>query len=232
MMEDHSDSFYPGEEFVFITTKPEELPVPWSEADPHKSDNTQAETFEKDPFVAILGWDSSDTTSLSAVSPDRVRNPGKDPDIPGCSRLHQSKILSFLVHNTITFVARFMADYGEYGSMMVDVGHADTLLATDFPFTKTASKLDQHGDINTADYGEYGGLDLAAPAHTGKGDTRMSRNYDSLLRHVGPNTELNLYQELDAQVSYRSMLLPPALYRQDLMLRLQDTEAQVQLVII
>ena len=137
MMEDHSDSFYPGEEFVFITTKPEEPPVPRSEADPHKSDNTQAETFEKDPFVAILGWDSSDTTSLSAVSPDRVRNPGKDPDIPDCSCLHQSKILSFLVHNTITFVARFMADYGEYGSMMVDVGHADTLLATDFAFTKT-----------------------------------------------------------------------------------------------
>ena len=77
----------------------------------------------------------------------------------------------------------------------------------------------------SADYGEYGGLYLAAPAHTGKGDTRMSRNYDSLLRHLGPNTELNLYQELDAQVSYRSMLLPPALYCQDLMLRLQEAEA-------
>ena len=214
MMEDHSDSFYPGEEFVFITTKPEELPVPWSEADPHKSDNTQAETFEKDPFVAILGWDSSDTTSLSAVSPDRVRNPGKDPDIPDCSRLHQSKILSFLVHNTITFVARFMADYGEYGSMMVDVGHADTLLATDFPFTKTASKLDQYGGAD-ADI-SFLPCYFVAPPPTFYG-TRASR---SQLDHsrTGPDTvcradtEVDLYRELHiAQVSFCSVLLPPAL---------------------
>ena len=198
MMEDHSDSFYPGEEFIFITTKSEEQSVPRTEADPRK---TQAEMFKKDPFVDVdsLSGHFHDTISHSADSSDRVRNPGKDPDILGCTRLHQSKVLSFLAHNTVPFVACFMADYGEYGSMVVDVAHADTLLATDFPFTETASKLDQHGDINTADYGEYGGLDLAAPAHTGKGDTRMSRNYDSLLRHVGPNTELNLYQELDAQ---------------------------------
>ena len=231
MMEDHGDSFYPGEVFVFITTtttKPEELSVPRSEADPRK---IQAEMFEKDPFVARLSWDSSDAsaTSLSADSPDRVRNPGKDPDIPpDCSRSHQGSVptvLAFQTHNAAPFETRFMADYGEYGSMVVDVAHSDTLLATDFPFTNTASKLDQHGDINTADYGEYGGLDLAAPAHTGNGDTCMSRNYDSLLCHVGPNTELNLYQELDAQVSYRSMLLPPSLYRQDLMLRLQEAEA-------
>ena len=224
MMEDQSDSFYPGEEFIFITTKSEEQSVPRTEADLR---NTQAKMFEKDPFVDVdsLSGHFQVTISLSADSSDRVRNPGKDPDILGCTRLHQSKVLSFLAHNTVPFVACFMADYGEYGSMVMDVAHADTLLATDFPFTETASKLDQHGDINTADYGEYGGLDLAAPAHTGKGDTRMSRNYDSLLCHVGPNTELNLYQELDAQVSYRSMLLPPALYRQDLMLRLLEAEA-------
>ena len=198
MMEDQSDSFYPGEEFIFITTKSEEQSVPRTEADPRK---THAEMFKKDPFVDVdsLSGHFHDTISLSADSSDRVRNPGKDPDILGYTRLHQSKVLSFLAHNTVPFVACFMADYGEYGSMVMDVAHADTLLATDFPFTETASKLDQHGDINTADYGEYGGLDLAAPAHTGKGDTRMSRNYDSLLCHVGPNTELNLYQELDAQ---------------------------------
>ena len=254
MMEDQSDSFYPGEEFIFITTKSEEQSVPRTEADPRK---TQAEMFKKDPFVDVdsLSGHFHDTISLSADSSDRVRNPGKDPDVPGCSRLRQSKVLSFLAHNTVPFVACFMADYGEYGSMVVDVAHSDTLLATDFPFTNTASKLDQHGDVklvdprpcccrfpycnmfylgytSTADYGEYGGLYLAAPAHTGKGDTCMSRNYDSLLRHVGPNTELDLYRELHAQVSYRSVLLPPALYRQDLMLRLQDTEAQVHLVIL
>ena len=154
MMEDHSDSFFPGEEFVFITTKSEELSVPRSEADPHKSDKTQAEMLEKDPFVAIL--------SCSAGSPDRVRNPGKDPDIPDCSRLHQSKVLTFLAHNTITFVARFMADYGEYGSMMVDVAHADMLLATDFPFTKTASKLDQYGGAD-ADISSLPGYFVAPP---------------------------------------------------------------------
>ena len=216
MMEDHGDSFYPGEVFVFITTttKPEELSVPRrSEVDPRK---IQAEMFEKDPFVASLSWDSSYASAT----------PGKDPGIPpDCSRSHQGSVptvLAFQTHNAAPFETRFMADYGEYGSMVVDVAHADTLLATDFPFTNTASKLDQHGDVklvdprpccfrfpycnmfylgytSTADYGEYGGLYLAAPAHTGKGDTCMSRNYDSLLRHVGPNTELDLYRELHAQ---------------------------------
>ena len=145
-MEDQSDSFYPGEEFIFITTKS----VPRTEADPRK---THAEMFKKDPFVDVdsLSGHFHDTISLSADSSDRVRNPGKDPDVPGCSRLRQSKVLSFLAHNTVPFVACFMADYGEYGSMVVDVAHSDTLLATDFPFTNTASKLDQHGDVKLVD---------------------------------------------------------------------------------
>ena len=50
MMEDQSDSFYPGEEFIFITTKSEEQSVPRTEADPRK---THAEMFKKDPFVDV-----------------------------------------------------------------------------------------------------------------------------------------------------------------------------------
>ena len=222
-MEDQSDSFYPGEEFIFITTKSEEQSVPRTEADPRK---THAEMFKKDPFVDVdsLSGHFHDTISLSADSSDRVRNPGKDPDVPGCSRLRQSKVLSFLAHNTVPFVACFIK---------LDQ-HGDVKLVDPRPccFRFPYCNMFYLGYTSTADYGEYGGLYLAAPAHTGKGDTCMSRNYDSLLRHVGPNTELDLYRELHAQVSYRSVLLPPALYRQDLMLRLQDTEAQVHLVIL
>ena len=213
MMEDQSDSFYPGEEFIFITTKSEEQSVPRTEADPRK---THAEMFKKDPFVDVdsLSGHFHDTISLSADSSDRVRNPGKDPDVPGCSRLRQSKVLSFLAHNTVPFVACFMADYGEYGSMVVDVAHADTLLATDFPFTKTASKLDQYGGAD-ADI-SFLPCYFVAPPPTFYG-TRASR---SQLDHsrTGPDTvcradtEVDLYRELHiAQVSYCSMLLPPAL---------------------
>ena len=185
---DYGDYFRDGEEFVF------EIPTPSSMGQPEDFSTcryevdqdcespcegaVQRETvaFSECPVITAprqVNWVQS-RLEIPDVRCIDVTNPRQGPDVSAST---DSRFLPPLHHISLgQFVSPFLLPLHPNKFVDSELCH--------FPYCYTMF----FGYTCSADYGEYGGLYLAAPAHATESGTRMSRGYDSLLNIVGPDT--------------------------------------------
>ena len=212
---DYEDYFRDGEEFVFeihtpsSTGQPEDFSTPRYEVDQDCGSpcegTIESETvaFSECPVITAprqVNWVQSRLVIRNVRCID-VTSPRQGPDVSAST---DSRFLPPLRHISL----------GQFVSLFLLPLHPNKFVDSEqyhFPYRDRI----YFGYTSAADYGEYGGL-LAAPAHTEESNARMSRGYDSLHSIVGPDIVSKADTKVDlelriAQVSFRSVLLPPAL---------------------
>ena len=197
--DDYGDYFIDGEEFVFeistpsSTGQPEDFPTSRYEVDQDCESlcegtiRRETVAFSECPVITAPRQCRLEIPNARCID---VASPRQGPRVSAAT---DSRFLPPLHHISL----------GQFLSLFLLPLHPNKFVDSEqfhFPYHVPYRDTMFFGYTRSADYGEYGGLYLAAPAHTEESDTRMSRGYDSLPNIVGPDTVSKADTKVDLEL--------------------------------